>query len=846
MFLLLGWVHRELAKTTPNVAFTPYVVDNIAELWDVDEEILKEKLATRNMALHRSRPSSLVRSSDTVQRRRLKVGVISSDYGVHPVSSLIRGVLEYINQEEIELYCFALTDKISWWGHNITGVVEHFIKLIGINLEEAAVKIAETGVEILIDLNGHTLNSGIPIMRHRPAPIQISFLGLPTTTGGWFMDYYLGDPVALPAELKDHFSEKLLLMPPCYIASDYAQLLGGVLQMRDEKRWHRRELKADRELESVSLLFGTFSNTQKFDPSIMHVWMNILSSYPDSKMFFVEHVGTTPAKIHIRNISMIRGVDPDRLAFAKHRPWIHHIQSKTAIDLLLDTTSKNGHTTGLDAVFSGIPMISMAGGATMPARAAESIAAGLESDTGMAFSLKEYEDIALNFARNHRKLMIWREKVERLRTTSTLFDTKRWTSYFTRLLLGTWEMAHVARDIGPFMEDGTPVKYNVFHVPAFGAPRELDVEHVPEPTVDQVIFQNEHRIRLEALGGAGRRSENKLKRFIPDASTYTIPRGGIGQAGPGPVPEEPDPNVASSLYGQPTPKEFYERNAHRKYVCSHKEKKEYSSCKDRRYVDDDSMRYMHKGTQSKSNAEVCDGLFCPNAESRSDTDSSFDTPVPREIFRRSPLVLNIGGISAVQEWVTVNSQASSYQLPVGHVDIIRRMHDLKGFPDNSVDVLYSSHTLEHNGYGDFLIQTLVEWNRVLKMGGMMLVSVPDLKTLARMYLDESLSMQDRWRVTSMIYGGQSDKFDYHKVGFDEGILSDLLRQSGFCDVMRVGKYNLIEDTSEMSFQGYFISLNLVAKKCLAMPSNSSFEDPSIYIPPLVHVNFNYDEYEIYL
>ncbi|CAM9505407.1 unnamed protein product, partial [Ectocarpus fasciculatus] len=525
-----GVVHRELSRMSPNAQSSPFVVEEVASLWDVQTEVRREKALTQQMAPSGNSAGAVA----PAVRRRLKVGVISSDFGVHPVSSLIRGVLEFIDQNEIELYCFAVTDKMSWWGHNITASVEHFVVLVAMNYEEAAVIIAETGVEVLIDLNGHTLNTGLGIMKHRPALLQMSFLGLPTSSGADFIDYYIGDPVALPAEHATHFTEKLLLLPPCYIATDYAQLLGGILTLKNEKRWSRSTLKADSDLSTISLLFGTFSNSQKLDPSVMHVWMNILSSFPDSKMFMVQHLGSDHAIPHLRNITKAFGVRPDRLTFSRHLPWIYHIQAKTSVDLLLDSTSKNGHTTGLDAVWAGIPMITMAGGRSMPARAGESIHDALESDTGLVYSLKEYEDLAIKFAKDQRRLRIWRDNVERLRSTSTLFDTKRWTASFTRLLESTWEAAHVAESALPVDENDVRLKYN-------------------------------------------------------------------------------------------------------------------------------------------------------------------------DIFKLSPLILNVGGIVRTDKMVNVNAQPSSYKITEGEVDVIRLMDNLDGFPDESIDGVYTSHSLEHAGYGDTMM-----------------------------------------------------------------------------------------------------------------------------------------------
>jgi protein O-GlcNAc transferase len=98
-------------------------------------------------------------------------------------------------------------------------------------------------VEILIDLNGHTLHSGLEVMAHRPAPVQVSFLGFPTSTGARYIDYYLGDPSALPAEGRDAFTEKIAYIPSSCIANDYAQLRGDVLELTGSHRLDRSLLR---------------------------------------------------------------------------------------------------------------------------------------------------------------------------------------------------------------------------------------------------------------------------------------------------------------------------------------------------------------------------------------------------------------------------------------------------------------------------------------------------------------------------------------------------------------------------------------------------------------------------
>lgn len=152
-------------------------------------------------------------------------------------------MIQYINTSRIELFCFSLNDKLSWWGTNISLIAEHFVSLSNMNTQEAATEIASRGIEILIDLNGHTLHSGLEVMAHKPSPVQVSFLGFPTSTGAEYIDYYMADPSALPAEGREAFVEKIAYMPPSCIANDYAQIRGGVLDLTGSNRIDRSFLR---------------------------------------------------------------------------------------------------------------------------------------------------------------------------------------------------------------------------------------------------------------------------------------------------------------------------------------------------------------------------------------------------------------------------------------------------------------------------------------------------------------------------------------------------------------------------------------------------------------------------
>lgn len=190
----------------------------------------------------------------------LRIGFISSDYGVHPVAQLIRGMLAMLSStdhDRVTVYCFSLTTPGSWWKRNITRSVDYMISLSGKMPLEAAEIIRSHIIDVLVDLNGHTLHSGMSILHYRPSPVQISFLGYPMTTGSPYIDFFVSDPVSTPPESSEaDFTEKLLLLPTHYIVNDHMQLLGHTIQSK------RPVLPMFQSLDEKVFTFATFSNWQ--------------------------------------------------------------------------------------------------------------------------------------------------------------------------------------------------------------------------------------------------------------------------------------------------------------------------------------------------------------------------------------------------------------------------------------------------------------------------------------------------------------------------------------------------------------------------------------------------------
>lgn len=168
--------------------------------------------------------------------------------------------------------------------------------------------------------------------------------------------------------------------------------------------------------------------------------------------------------------------------------------------------------------------------------------------------------------------------------------------------------------------------------------------------------------------------------------------------------------------------------------------------------------------------------------------------------------LHIGGKEAKAGWLILNAQ------PGPNVDVVGTVQDLSPFADESMDEVYASHVLEHLGYHEELPAALAGIHRVLKPGGAFRLSVPDLEMLCWMFLNDKVTPEGRVFLMRMMFGGQTDAFDFHKVGLTWEIMSGYLRKAGFETFERVDEFGLFDDTSAMQVGGKYISLNIHAVK----------------------------------
>ena len=172
----------------------------------------------------------------------------------------------------------------------------------------------------------------------------------------------------------------------------------------------------------------------------------------------------------------------------------------------------------------------------------------------------------------------------------------------------------------------------------------------------------------------------------------------------------------------------------------------------------------------------------------------------------APIRLHIGGNDEKAGWTILNIQEGP------HVDLVGDCRNLSAIQDNSVAEIYASHVFEHLGYLDELPTALAECHRVLAPRGLLRISVPDFEVLCRVFLQPQLNMEQRYTVMRIVFGGQTDPYDYHKAGMTFEFLTDYLLVAGFAQIERVDGHGLFQDSSTLDLGGIPISLNVVACK----------------------------------
>lgn len=346
------------------------------------------------------------------RHKRVRVAYLSADFCEHATAYLAARLFELHDRSQFEVIGLSYgPDDGSPMRKRLQRSFDRFIDARTVGDADAAKALRGMEVDIAVDLKGHTTGARPAILAHRPAPVQVSYLGFPGTMGAPFIDYLIADRFVLPPEDQRFYSERVVYLPDCYQVNDDGRAIAPL-------RWARK----DAGLPSAGFVFCCFNNSYKITQPMFAMWMRLLAALSGSALWLLEDNPVVPG--NLRTAAAAAGVDPARLVFASRIPHSEHLARHSLADLFLDTLPCNAHTTASDALWAGLPVITSSGRA-FAGRVAGSLLHAVGLPELVAPSLRDYERLALRLASDPVLLLEVRQKLGRKRARSALFDTDR-------------------------------------------------------------------------------------------------------------------------------------------------------------------------------------------------------------------------------------------------------------------------------------------------------------------------------------------------------------------------------------------------------------------------------------
>jgi predicted O-linked N-acetylglucosamine transferase (SPINDLY family) len=334
----------------------------------------------------------------------------------------IQPLLAHHDHQQFEVFCYADMRVVDDLTTELTGYADHWCNTVDLSHEALAQKIRSDTIDILVDLNLHLANDRLPVFARRPAPVQVAFAGYPGTTGLRAIDYRLTDPyLDPPGENDDFYSEESIRLPHSFWCYAPREDIGV------------NELPA---ATTGIVTFGCLNNFVKVNVPVLQLWGQVLQAVPGSRLLLSapEGRGRTRALATFEGL----GIEPSRVEFVvktSHRDYLLHYHR---IDIMLDTFPYNGHTTSLDALWMGVPVITLAGCHAV-ARAGLSQLTNVGFPDGIAASPAEYVERARLLAANLKGLAQLRGELRQRMEASPLMDAVGFTRGIESAYQSMWE-----------------------------------------------------------------------------------------------------------------------------------------------------------------------------------------------------------------------------------------------------------------------------------------------------------------------------------------------------------------------------------------------------------------------
>lgn len=373
-------------------------------------------------------PLTAAERAERVARQRLRLGFVSYDFREHPVSQLLVETLEQLDRSRVELVLYSSgPDDGSALRARVAAAADRFVDIRGLADAEAAARVRADGIDVLVDLMGHTRGHRLGVFAARPAPLQLAYLGYPGTTGAGFIDYFVGDAVSTPLAHEAQFSERIAQLPGCFQPNGRWRPIPGETTPT--------VTRAEAGLPDDAFVMCAFNHTYKIGPQAFDAWCRAMHRVPRAVLWLKE----TNRQLHdnVRREAAARGIDPARIVFAPVVSYEAHFARLALADVFVDTWPYNAHTTAADALWAGVPVLTLPGESFASRVAASVLAAvGLE---GLAMqSIDDYEAALVTMARDPEVLQGLRTHLVSQRLSLPLFDSAGYTRRFEALLGTLW------------------------------------------------------------------------------------------------------------------------------------------------------------------------------------------------------------------------------------------------------------------------------------------------------------------------------------------------------------------------------------------------------------------------
>jgi len=360
--------------------------------------------------------------------RRIRLAYLSSDLCEHAVARAIAPLIEAHDRAQFEVIAFSLAPAAEGpMRLHLKKACDQFIDVHAVTDDDVVGLARRLEIDIAIDLNGFTGSARPQLFAKRAAPVQVSFIGYPGTTGNSLVDYKIADATVIPEDMRVHFTEKIVTLPHSYLVTGF----GASTQAPSRQ---------EAGLPEAGFVFCCFNNSYKILPDVFDVWMRLLRQTPASVLWLVDDNSSATANLWAE--AEKRGVTKDRLIFAPRMDLRSHLARLPLADLFLDTFSYNAHTTALAMLWAGVPVVTKLGD-KFAARVGGSLLNAIGLPELICGSIPDYEAVALKLANDAEAMRTLRDKLARHRQGCPLFDVNLYARHVEAAFKEMWRRNRV-------------------------------------------------------------------------------------------------------------------------------------------------------------------------------------------------------------------------------------------------------------------------------------------------------------------------------------------------------------------------------------------------------------------